>query len=337
MIIGGTLFVGRWLVTELLSAGHDVTVLHRASKHDLGKRVRNLAADRNDADSMRQALEGRRFEIVFDNVYDWERGTSAAQVEATARVLIRASGDRLKRYIFMSSVAAYGDGLNHYEGDALAPDDHPDAYVRNKAMSERILFRLHLKSGFPVVTFRPPFIYGPRNPFYREAFFWDRIRAGRPILVPGDGHRLMQFVYVKDLVRACLRAMEEPAAVGEAFNIGNPRALTQAEVIRAMAKAAGKKLKLVHVPRERIWEAGGNPMGDPAYFGIYFDVPAITEIVNKARRILGFRATAFDTGLRETYQWYLKHQKRSTIDFGFEDKLIASAGGSAPGNIEAAL
>ena len=57
----------------------------------------------------------------------------------------------------MSSVAAYGDGLNHHEGDALAPDNHPDAYVRNKAMSERALFRMHQRNGFPVVTLRPPY------------------------------------------------------------------------------------------------------------------------------------------------------------------------------------
>ena len=131
--------------------------------------------------------------MVFDNVYDWERGTTAAQVEATAL----AMGDHLQRYVFMSSVAAYGDGLNHYEDDPLAPDNHPDAYVRNKAMSERALFRLHHKNGFPVVTFRPPFVYGPDNPFYREAFFWDRMRASRPIIIPGDGTRLMQFVYVQ--------------------------------------------------------------------------------------------------------------------------------------------
>ena len=76
----------------------------------------------------------------------------------------------MSRYVFMSSVAAYGDGLNHHEGDALAPDDHPNAYVRNKAMSERALFRMHQRSGFPIVTLRPPFVYGPGNPFYREAF-----------------------------------------------------------------------------------------------------------------------------------------------------------------------
>ena len=46
-------------------------------------------------------------------------------------------------------------------------------------------------SGLPVVTFRPPFVYGPNSPFYREQFFWDRLRAGRPIIIPGDGHRLV--------------------------------------------------------------------------------------------------------------------------------------------------
>jgi nucleoside-diphosphate-sugar epimerase len=91
----------------------------------------------------------------------------------------------------MSSVAAYGDGLNHHEGDALAPDDAPELYVRNKAMSERALFRLHQRTGLPVVTLRPPYIYGPGNPFYREAYFWDRLRAGRSIILPGDGRRLM--------------------------------------------------------------------------------------------------------------------------------------------------
>ena len=47
-------------------------------------------------------------------------------------------------------------------------------------MSERALFRLHQRIGLPVVTLRPPYVYGPgkSNPYYREAFFWDRLRAG---------------------------------------------------------------------------------------------------------------------------------------------------------------
>ena len=171
---------------------------------------------------------------VFDNVYDWERGTTAAQVEATVKLV----GDRITRYIFLSSVAAYGDGLNHKESDPLAPDYHADPYVRHKATTERLLFRMHSQTGLPVVTFRPPFVYGPHNPFYREQFFWDRLRAGRPVIIPGDGHRLMQFAYVNDLVHAMIRSMDEPRAVGEAFNIGDTKPLTQVEVVEKLAKVA---------------------------------------------------------------------------------------------------
>src|SRR5260370_20877432 len=180
LVMGGTLFIGWQLVAERLRAGHSVAILHRRSKHNLSKRVENLLADRNDPEAIRRVIGERRFEVVFDNVYDWDRGTTATHVEATAL----AMGNHLARYVFMSSVASYGDGLNHYEGAPLAPDNHPEAYVRNKAMSERALLRLHRKNGFPVVTFRPPFVYGPENPFYRAAFFCDRIRARRPIVPP---------------------------------------------------------------------------------------------------------------------------------------------------------
>src|ERR1039458_8325883 len=108
LVIGGTLFIGRALVEELVKGGHEVAVLHRKANHDFGRRVDNILADRNDVDAMREVLSTLRFDVVFDNVYDWERGPTAEQVEATARAL----GDRLTRYIFISSVGAYGDGLN---------------------------------------------------------------------------------------------------------------------------------------------------------------------------------------------------------------------------------
>ncbi|HWB86366.1 MAG TPA: SDR family oxidoreductase [Bryobacteraceae bacterium] len=321
LVIGGTLFIGRLLVEELLKAGHEVTVLHRKPKHDLGRRVENLMADRNDAASFREALAGRRFEVVFDNVYDWERGTTAAQVEAT----VRAAGDRLSRYVFLSSVAAYGDGLNHKESDPLAPDYHPELYVRHKATTERMLFRMHAESGLPVVTFRPPFVYGPGNPFYREQFFWDRLRAGRPVIIPGDGHRLMQFVFVNDLVEAMVRAMEEPRAVGEAFNIGESKPVTQVEFVERLAKAANVEPSLVRVPREAIAQSGGNVFEEPFYFGEYLDLPPITEYIGKASRLLKVKSTPSDAGLKETYRWYTRNHKPRTSGFEFDARLLAMA------------
>ena len=323
LVIGGTGYIGRALVAALLKEEHSVTVLHRRARHDLGRRVANIAADRNDAPALKTALAGKKFEVVFDNVYDWERGTTASHVESSAR----AVGDHLSRYIFMSSVAAYGDGLNHHEGDALAPDDAPELYVRNKAMSERALFRLRQRIGLPVVTLRPPYVYGPgkNNPYYREAFFWDRLRAGRSIILPGDGRRLMQFIYLKDLVRTALKVMAEPAAVGHAFNVANPRPISQCEAVEAFAKAASKPVNIVRIPREYILRVGGHPMGPKLYFGVYFDMPPITQITAKIQRVLKFKPTDFLMGLTATYRWYLRHNEFPKPDFAFEDALLAQA------------
>ncbi len=321
LVIGGTQFIGKRLVGRLLETGHEVTLLHRKAESPFGEHVQNVVADRNDAAAVAGALAGRRFDAVYDIAYDWQRGTTGEQVAATARAI----PGELSRYIYMSSVGAYGEGLNHDEDDALAPPDHPNPYVRNKAESERALFRLHREQGLPAVTFRPPFVYGPENPFYREAFFWDRLRLGRPVIVPGNGDRLMQFVYVDDLVAACLAALENPAAPGRAFNIGDETPLTHAEAVRALAAACGQEAKLVLVPRELIRRLGGNAFAEPLYFAEYFDLPSITENVQRVQRQLQLRLTPFSAGLEETYRWYAVHAPRRALDFSFEGELIRQA------------
>jgi len=319
LVIGGTLFIGKLLVSELLHTGHHVSILHRKPGHSFGRRVHELVADRNDAETVQAAVGSTRFDAVYDLAYDWERGTTCAQVEAVARLF----DGKVYRYVFMSSVAAYGDGLNHHEGDALAPDDHANPYARNKAMTERALFRMHQRTGFPIVTLRPPFVYGPGNPFYREAFFWDRMRASRRIILPSEGHRLMQFVYVHDLVDAAVRLLEHRNVVGHAFNIANARAITQHELVLELARAAGtKEPDLVAIPREWIHRIGGQISGEKLYFGQYYDLPAITEIITKAQRMLAFKPTEFATGLKATYRAYAKDHTPEP-NFAFEEELLS--------------
>jgi nucleoside-diphosphate-sugar epimerase len=319
LVIGGTLFIGRALVRRLLARGDGVTILHRGKKNPFAGQTEEIHCDRNDAEAVRKALRVKQFDVVFDNVYDWQRGTTAEQVEAAAL----ASAEGLQRYVFTSSVAAYGDGLNHSEDDPLAPPDHPFPYMRDKAETERMLFRLHRDRGFPAVTLRPPFIYGPENPFYREAFFWDRLLADRPIIVPDDGERLMQFVFVEDVARAAILAVEKEAAVGRAYNVANPRPITQKEFVEALAQAAGKPAKMVFVPQEKLEAAGGNVFEPPLFFGQYLHLPPITQNTARAKRDLGFEATPLEKGLVETFAWY-RTQDRGKPDFSFDDKVLAA-------------
>ncbi len=318
LVIGGTLFIGRALVEQLLADGHDVVIMHRGKGTPFGDRVHEIRCDRNDVDAVRSALQGRSFDVAFDNVYDWERGTTAEQVVAAALAI--ATG--LQRYVFTSSVAAYGSGTDHDEDDALAPADHPDPYARNKAESERALFRLHREAGVPVTTLRPAFVYGPRNPFYREAFFWDRILAGRPVIIPGDGTTLMQFAHVGDVATATKLAAEKDVAIGTAYNLGSDPALTQVEFVQALARAAGRDVSLVHVPREEIEGSGGGLFGPPFYFGQALDLPSLTMNVERVRAGLGLELMTLDDGLRETFSWY-QQQDRPIPDFSWEDSLLA--------------
>jgi 2'-hydroxyisoflavone reductase len=320
LVIGGTAFIGREIVRRLGERGHEVWVLHRKDHHDLGPAVHNLRADRADLDTVRGHLREHAFEVVFDNAYDWEKGTGADVVDATAR----ACGEGLRRYVFMSSIAAYGTGFDRREDDALAPDDHPNPYVRHKAAGERALFALHGERGLPVTTFRPPFVHGPRQPFYREQFFWDRLLDGRPVVVPDDGDQLMQWAYVADLAEACVRAIEVPEAAGEAFNFGHETPIAQRHFVEALARVAGVEPRIVSVPRARIHEAGGHPFVGNLYFGEYLDIPPITEVVDKAPRVLGVTPTAFEEALREGFAWYTT-QPRRPVDYAFEDRLIANA------------
>lgn len=322
VVIGGTQFMGRAIVERLVQRGHDVAVLHRRPEHDLGPSVRNLQADRSDLSTVATLLKREKPEAVFDLAYDWQRGTPPEQVEAAAR----SCGADLQRYVFMSSIAAYGPGLDHVESEPLVPAETRNPYAGHKAEAERRLFAMHDASGFPVVTFRPPYVHGPHQPFYREQFFWDRLRDGRPIVLPDDGSAPTQWAYVADVADACVRAMEVPAAAGEAFNIAHVERTTQRDFVEMLARVAGVTPRFVPVPRAQIAEAGGQLMGSRLYFGEVLDLPPHTEVVEKVTHVLGVTPRPMEAALRDGFEWY-KTQPRRAADYAFEDHLIAAARG----------
>ena len=281
--------------------------------------MHNLQADRGDVALIGRAIRGGRFDAVFDFVYDWEKGTTAEHVAAAAR----SCTDGLQRYVFISSIAAYGTGLNHREQEPLVPDDHPNPYAANKAASERALFRMHEDSGFPVTTFRPPFVHGTRQPFYREQFFWDRLRDDRPIILPDGGDAPIQWVFVSDLAEACARAIEVPEASGQAFNLAHVEPLTQRTFVELLARIAGVTPRFASIPRAAIHASGGHPFLGNLYFGEFLDVPVHTSVADKALRVLGVTPTPIERAFREGYAWY-QQQPRRAIDYSFEDRLVAA-------------
>ncbi len=325
LVIGGTLFIGRALVELLLARGDEVVIMHRGNASPFGKRTGEIHCDRNDVAAVRAALHGSSFDLVFDNVYDFQRGTGAEAVSAAA---IAASTGRLRRYVFTSSIAVFGEGGGKTgrggefdEDSPMVPADFPNPYSAQKAESERALFALQRERGIPVTTVRPTFIYGPNNPVDRETWFWDRILANRPIMVPDDGSRLMQWVHVQDVALGAMRAGDRDQALGRAHHLANYPPIRQRDFVLALGRAAGRKPTIVPVPRETIQRHGGQLAAPPLYFGAYLDLPPLPARTERTRRDLDMEFTPFDAGLRETFRWY-QQQQRPTPDFSWEDKVL---------------
>jgi nucleoside-diphosphate-sugar epimerase len=312
--------MGRRIVELLVERGDEVTVMHRRSTHNLGPKVRNVQADRGDLPTVARLIGDGRFDVIVDTAYDWERGTPATHVAAAAG----SAGDQLRRYVFISSAAAYLPGVGLTEESPLVSDDEPNPYAVHKASAERLLFGMHRDSGFPAATFRPPFVHGPRQPFYREQFFWDRLLDGRPVVLPDGGDTPTQWVFVDDVARACVRAIDVPEAAGQAFNVAHVESLTQKTFVETLARIVRVTPRFVPVSREVIRAAGGQLIGPRVYYGDYLDLAPFSSVVDKAARVLGITPAPLEEALRVGYSWY-RTQPRRPVDYSFEDRLIAAS------------
>ncbi|OGS69561.1 MAG: hypothetical protein A2Y96_01920, partial [Firmicutes bacterium RBG_13_65_8] len=190
--------------------------------------------DRKDHQALKEKLSGRRFDAVFDII--------AYVPEDTHGLLAAIDRSRLRHYLHISTGSVYKatSRLPLCESFPRGPEDPGDTYGRNKYLIEEILFRAYREEGLPVTLIRPGYIYGPNNYVYREAFYFDRLLAGRPLLVPGDGSIVTQFGYVDDLAALMLCVLGNERAIGEAYNFAGEFAVTTGEYLRTVIDAVGE-------------------------------------------------------------------------------------------------
>src|SRR5690606_12652476 len=120
----------------------------------------------------------------------------------TAQNSVEVFGGRVSHYLFCSTVCVYGGPLTRIPALEDEPHKPTGDYGKNKSRAEAVFMRAHRETGFPVTIFRPSHCYGPGQPLldiwgYNPSLV-NRIREGRPILVPGDGRGLWQPCLVSD-------------------------------------------------------------------------------------------------------------------------------------------
>jgi nucleoside-diphosphate-sugar epimerase len=319
LVIGGTRFIGRHAVQELLDRSHAVTVFHRGkTPNPFGPRVTELLGDRLDQDSVARTLRGTPFDAVVDIAYAWDSGTGAREIGYVADAMEGVA----RKYVYLSSVSVYGDGPMPLTEESRR-DPSLGSYSEDKIAAEDYLIEAHRQGRFDVSLVRPPYVHGPWNNIPREAWFWDRILAGRPVIVPDGGKTLFQWAAAKDVAWGLAECLENPTARGRAFNIAEAEPVTHAEFVDRLAHVAGKPVEKAFVPRERIHALGGSALGSSMYFGATLDAEVDFRVsIEKARRLLGFEPTDPIEGLREAYAWYLANDRGRSPKFTFDREVL---------------
>jgi len=297
LIIGGTRFVGHFLVWRLLAQGHRVTLLHRGLTLDsFGARVERLHADRTTPDFARH-LAHRRFEACVD---------FAAYTPSDAQGVVDTLTGQVGHYVFISTGQVYlvreGCPRPARETDAEGPvmarpteateRDEWD-YGMGKRGCEEILAQAHATSGFPCTLLRIPMVNGERDHFRRlESYLW-RMLDGGPLLLPNGGLEACRHVYGRDVARATADLLGNPRTFGQAYNLCSEETLPTREVLARLARVAGVEPHFVEIPTEAL-HAQGLPVKAISPFSQKWMSLLEPE---KAKQALGFQATPLDTQL----------------------------------------
>jgi UDP-glucose 4-epimerase len=253
LVTGGAGFIGSHTVDALVESGqHYVAILDDLSagkKGQINPRASFNQADLRDAAAVKAVIERERPEVIVHLAAQMDVRRSVADPAFDAQVNLvgflhlmeaaRANG--LKRVIFASTGGAiYG------EQDAFPCDEeHPrrpvSPYGVAKLATEAYLFFYKVQYGIDYVALRYANVYGPRQDPHGEAgvvaIFCGRILEGKPCTIFGDGGQTRDYVYVGDVVRANLAAVN--GTVAGAFNIGTGVETDVNQLYATLAKAAG--------------------------------------------------------------------------------------------------
>jgi len=251
LVLGGTVFLGRHVVDEALSAGHDVTTFTRGQTNPgLHPEVEQLRGDR---DGDLASLEDRRWDAVVDT-----SGYVPRIVRQSAELLQDAVG----RYVFVSSVSAYADAsVPLDESSPLAVlDDHAiedvqEHYGALKAACEAVVDGVYGGRGTSV---RAGLIVGPHDQTDRFTYWPKRLAEGGDVLAPGDPGDPMQFVDVRDLA-AFLLVLAEHGPGGPVNATGPAEPLTMDETLTRISSAVGGDARLRWVDDETLLAAEVGP------------------------------------------------------------------------------
>ncbi len=306
LITGGAGFIGSTLARRLRDRNRIILFdnLHRDAIKGTDlldhENVSLVVGDVREPGDVRKASSGATIIVHMasiagvDTVMSRPVTTMEVALQGTMNVLAAARDVAgLRRFIDFSTSEVFGQyAFRVQEGDVTSLGAVGEArwtYAVSKLATEHLTYTYNKQYGLPGLSIRPFNIYGPGqvgegaiHTFIRRAI------ADEPIQIHNEGDQIRSWCYIDDIVDGIELCIERDEAVGQAFNLGNPRStVTIYQLARLVCVLAGSRSELVHVP----WN--------------FPDVELRVPDIGKARKLLGFSPRIeLDEGIRRTIEWY---------------------------------
>lgn len=222
-------------------------------------------------------------------------------VNGTATILQAAIDAKVRKVVAASSASVYGMADRFPTAETHHPYNNRTLYGAAKAFDEGLLRAFHDQHGLDYVALRYFNVYGPRmdtHGAYTEVMIrWmQRIAAGEPLTIFGDGQQTMDFIYVDDVARANILAATVPLT-DRVYNVGTGTEISLKEVAALLLRVMKGSSRIEHAPPRSV-----NP------------VPRRMADVWQAREELGFEAAvSFEDGLRALVEWWERVGKDQVV------------------------
>lgn len=305
LITGGAGFIGSHLAESCHYRGHKVSILDNLSTgklenvSHLDPSVTVVDGDIRDRDLVALCLRG--VDVVFHlaakvsvpESIEQPEETHSVNVDGTLTLLSLCRDENLKRFVFASSCAVYGDGEGLPKREEMVLDPL-SPYALQKVTSEFYCKLFHNLYGIPTTALRFFNVYGPRQDFSSHysgviAKFVSAALKNDPLYVYGDGEQSRDFIFVKDLCNILLSLISgRPKGIdGRVFNVGTGKPTTLNDLIGALKSLTGKELTVLTEAQRR---------GDILHS--FSDMSALSNIL----RLKGW--TSLGDGLKECLDFY---------------------------------
>jgi nucleoside-diphosphate-sugar epimerase len=308
-ITGGAGFIGSTLAERLADENRVILYdnLHRNALQRTSllhhANVDFYEGDVLDPTAMARAMEGANCVIHcaaiagVDAVIESPVRTMRVNMLGTVNVLEAAHRlTHLDRFIDFSTSEVFGTHAYKVEETHLTSQGSVGearwTYAISKLAGEYLSHSYYHEFGLPAVTVRPFNIYGPNQVGVGAIHhFIRRALTNQDVEIHGDGSQIRAWCYISDIVDALLLILESPAAIGQVFNIGNPRStVTIFDLAKHIVCISGSTSKMIFRPIN------------------YVDVEIRVPSIEKARAVLAFDPKVeLEEGLQSTISWYRSH------------------------------